>query len=90
MCNADGLFCLNRGLRRFSQMGYDAPRPFFPGFWVPACAGMTGECAGMTEGVLSEPRIAQMGYDGPRCFVGFHPHPRFKSGAGSGFPPARE
>ena len=99
MCNADGLFCLNRGLRRFSQMGYDAPRPFFPGFWVPASAGMT-------EGVLSEPRITQMGYDGPRCFVGFHPHPRFKSGAGSsplpsmergrralffsGFPPARE
>ena len=55
MWNADGLFCLNRGLRRFSQMGYDAPRPFFPGFWVPACAGMTGECAGMTEGVMSEP-----------------------------------
>ena len=23
-------------------MGYDAPRPFVPGFWVPACAGMTG------------------------------------------------
>ena len=83
MWNADGLFCLNRGLRRFSQMGYDAPRPFFPGFWVPASAGMT-------EGVLSEPRITQMGYDGPLCFVGFHPHPRFKSGAGSGFPPARE
>ena len=41
MCNADGLFCLNRGLRRFSQMGYDAPRPFSPGFWVPASAGMT-------------------------------------------------
>ena len=35
--------CLNRGLRRFSQMGYDAPRPFFPGFWIPACAGMTVE-----------------------------------------------
>ena len=34
--------CLNRRLRRFSQMGYDAPRPFVPGFWVPACAGMTG------------------------------------------------
>ena len=33
--------CLNRGLRRFSQMGYDAPLPFVPGFWVPACAGMT-------------------------------------------------
>ena len=29
-------------------MGYDAPLPFVPGFWVPACAGMTGECAGMT------------------------------------------
>ena len=40
--------CLNRGLRRFSQMGYDAPLPFVPGFWVPACAGMTWECAGMT------------------------------------------
>ena len=39
---------LNRRLRRFSQMGYDAPLPFVPGFWVPACAGMTGECAGMT------------------------------------------
>ena len=64
-------------------MGYDAPRPFFPGFWVPASAGMTEE-------VLSEPQITQMGYDGPRCFVGFHPHPRFESGAGSGFPPARE
>ena len=33
--------CLNRRLRRFSQMGYDAPLPFVPGFWVPACAGMT-------------------------------------------------
>ena len=43
-------FCLNRRLRRFSQVGYDAPRPFVPGFWVPACAGMTGECAGMTWG----------------------------------------
>ena len=32
---------LNRRLRRFSQMGYDAPLPFAPGFWVPACAGMT-------------------------------------------------
>ena len=46
-------------------MGYDAPLPFVPGFWVPACAGMTGECAGMTGecrgndvGGLSEPRIA--------------------------------
>ena len=28
---------LNRRLRRFSQMGYDAPLPFVPGFWVPAC-----------------------------------------------------
>ena len=34
---------LNRRLRRFSQMGYDAPRPFVPGFWVPACAkGVNG------------------------------------------------
>ena len=41
-------------------MGYDAPRPFVPGFWVPACAGMTGECAGMTVGV----GLPQMGYDG--------------------------
>ena len=32
---------LNRWLRRFSQMGYDSPLPFVPGFWVPACAGMT-------------------------------------------------
>ena len=32
----DGGGCLNRRLRRFSQMGYDAPRPFVPGFWVPA------------------------------------------------------
>ena len=63
--------CLNRGLRRFSQMGYDAPLPFVPGFWVPACAGMTG-LAVMTVGVLSEPQItqiAQMGYDAPRPFV---------------------
>ena len=22
-------------------MGYDAPLPFVPGFWVPACAGKT-------------------------------------------------
>ena len=38
-------FALRKGRyrlnRRFSQMGYDAPRPFVPGFWVPACAGMT-------------------------------------------------
>ena len=33
--------CLNRRLRGFSQMGYDAPLPFVPGFWVPAYAGMT-------------------------------------------------
>ena len=55
---------------------------------------------------MSEPRITQMGYDAPHRFVGFHPHPRFKPGAGSsplpsrergrralffsGFPPARE
>ena len=51
-----GRYRLNRRLRRFSQMGYDAPLPFVSGFWVPApvsgygagCAGMTGECAGMT------------------------------------------
>ena len=42
---------LNRRLRRFSQMGYDAPLPFVPGFWVPACAGMTGECRGNDGGV---------------------------------------
>ena len=36
------------------------PRPFVPGFWVPACAGMTGECRGNDVGGLSEPRIAQI------------------------------
>ena len=53
-----GRYRLNRRLRRFSQMGYDAPLPFVPGFWVPAPvsgygagpAGMTGEGAGMTVG----------------------------------------
>ena len=40
--------CLDRGLRGFSQMAYDAPRPFVPGFWVAACAGMTWASAGMT------------------------------------------
>ena len=35
--------CLNRRLRRFSQMGYDSPLPFVSGFWVPACAkGVNG------------------------------------------------
>ena len=43
--------CLNRRLRRFSQMGYDAPLPFVPGLWVPACAGMTVGVRGM-EGRL--------------------------------------
>ena len=55
----------------------------FAFLWVPAYAGMT-------EGVMSEPRIAQIFADAPHPFVGFHPHPRFKPGAGSGFPPARE
>ena len=44
---ADYACCLNRGLRRFSQMGYDAPRRFGPGFWIPACAGMTMEVGGL-------------------------------------------
>ena len=47
-------------ITRIAQMGYDAPRPFVLGFWVPACAGMTWECAGMMVGVLSEPRVAEM------------------------------
>ena len=43
---------LNRRLRRFSQMGYDAPRPFVPGFWVPApVSGYGAGSAGMTVGV---------------------------------------
>ena len=53
------MVCLDRGLRRFSQMGYDAPRPFVPGFWmdVPSAeapAPVSGYGAGparMTVGV---------------------------------------
>ena len=45
-------------------MDCDAPLPFVPGFWVPTCAGMTWECAGMTVGVLSEPRITEIFADG--------------------------
>ena len=60
-----GICRLNRGLRRFSQMSYDAPRPFVPGFWVPACAGMTmGVC--LNRGLR---RFSQMGYDAPLPFV---------------------
>ena len=37
-------------ITQIAQMGYDAPRPFVPGFWVPACAGMTGEGAVVVGG----------------------------------------
>ena len=37
-----------------------------PPLWVPACAGMTGECAGMTVGV----GLPQMGYDGRAQLIG--------------------
>ena len=44
-----GRYRLNRRLRRFSQMGYDAPLPFVSGFWVPApVSGYGAGCAGMT------------------------------------------
>ena len=46
-----GRYRLNRSLRRFSQMGYDAPRPFVPGFWVPApVSGYGAGPAGTTVG----------------------------------------
>ena len=44
-------------------MGYDAPLPFVPGFWVPAYAGMTG---GLNRRLR---RFSQMGYDAPLPFV---------------------
>ena len=34
--------------------------------WIPACAGMTGECAGMTVGV----GLPQMGNDGRAQLIG--------------------
>ena len=34
--------------------------------WIPACAGMTGECAGMTVGV----GLPQMGCDGRAQLIG--------------------
>ena len=43
--------CLNRRLRRFSQMGYDAPLPFVPGFWMDVPSAEAPACAGMTVGV---------------------------------------
>ena len=52
--------CLDRGLRGFSQMAYDAPRPFVPGFWVAACAGKTWAGAGMM-GYSPSPRVQARG-----------------------------
>ncbi len=42
-----------------------------PGFWVPACAGMTWACAGTTgEGLNRGLRgFSQVAYDAPRPFV---------------------
>ena len=62
--------CLNRGLRRFSQMGYDAPRPLSRVLGSrlrgndEGVRGNDGGFAGMTVGVLSEPRITEIFADG--------------------------
>ena len=65
-------------ITRIAQMGYDAPRPFVLGFWVPACAGMmgVGEFFCLNRGL--------------RRWRGWARMPRALLSPGSGFPPARE
>ena len=81
----------NWGTDMWNADGQDAgPLPRTP----PAVASLPRPAVGhlgFAKGtVLSEPRITQMDYDGPRPFVGFHPHSRFKPGAGSSPLPSRE
>ena len=75
--------CLDRGLRGFSQMAYDAPRPFVPGFWVAACAGKTGGCG--NDGLFTLPGFwvpacaGKTGGCGNAGMTGCSPSPRVQA-----------